>query len=246
MRICFALLCLLCFSAFASEPYVVSVKHDTELRTYAAQPRLSDVLEFTKDAVWYWPSVALFADDREVQYQQQRLLNRLNELHFYWLQQKKQHYADTISGLIGQIKTWQVAKRIDLDVNFQLVRFRQEINLRLDHGDYILQLSETRPDTVLLQGAIVAAGERQYQNTAMAKQYLLSEKRLAGAERSWVYIIQPTGKIVKTGIAYWNGQQHQPAPGAIIFLPLQNKLLPEPWQHLNEEILAVAVNRMLP
>ncbi|CAM3863427.1 capsule biosynthesis GfcC family protein [Rheinheimera salexigens] len=207
-------------------------------------PRLTDVLSpvaLTEN--WYWPVSALYnTDDTTAQLLLQRVLQQLDEL--------QQEYAadidkqQAIISMVSQIKSWQLATRVFIPIEYDLARVSAEFNPKFMPGNYQLRLYK-RPSHITLFGLVKQPGKSTHINAGNVKQYLTEFSSLAAADSNTLYLIQPDGSIIKETVAAWQQTTIEAMPGAQLFVPFKLGLFSTRWQRLNQDILALARHRVL-
>lgn len=99
-------------------------------------------------------------------------------------------------------------------------------NPLLAAGDRIIY--PQRPVDVRVSGAVQAECRLPFVGMATARHYLAGCAAGRFADRDWIYVIQPDGRVTKEGVALWNRDEQQPlAPGAVIYVPLDPRWLPK-------------------
>ncbi|UJF22343.1 capsule biosynthesis GfcC family protein [Shewanella sp. OMA3-2] len=180
----------------------------------------------------YWLSAGLYDSKTAVQFQQkqQKILNSL-----------KTQYADmghpqNISAL-KTLSSWvhksHFIKREFIPLDFDTIRLKKALNPLLA-GKYLLTLP-TKPDYVLVLGAVEKNGPLPFKANQQATAYIDLAMPINDSENSFAWLIQPDGKVERYPIAYWNQHHIDIAPGAIIYLNFQGVRDNEP--ELNSAIL---------
>ncbi len=82
-----------------------------------------------------------------------------------------------------------------------------------------------RPSTVRVVGAVRAPCTLALQPLRPASAYLAACARDALADRDWVWVIQPDGRVFREGVADWNRSAPLSlAPGAMVYVPIEVRL----------------------
>lgn len=227
----------------------VNVQINQQLFQYAFDnkalaPRLADVL--TPVALqnnWYWPASALYkTDDNAAQLLQQQVLQQLSALQLEYAADAKLQHA--LSRMAAQVKSWQLATRIFIPIDYDFARAVAKLNPRFTAGDYLLQLYP-RPAQITVLGLVQQPGKISHKNAASVAAYTDEFKLLPAAATDILYVIQPDGRIDKVTVAAWQQPTIEAMPGAQLFVPFKPALFSAKWQNLNQSILALARHRVL-
>ncbi|WP_434939644.1 capsule biosynthesis GfcC family protein [Shewanella sp. HL-SH8] len=180
----------------------------------------------------YWLSAGLYDSKTETQFQQkqQKILNSLKTKYTDMGQPQNINALKSLSSWINGNK---FIKREFIPLDFDSIRLKQELNPLLT-GQYLLTLP-TKPDSVLVLGAVEENGPLPFKANQPATAYLDLAMPINDSENSFAWLIQPDGKVTSYPIAYWNQQHIDIAPGAIIYLDFQGVRDNEP--ELNSAIL---------
>lgn len=107
-------------------------------------------------------------------------------------------------------------------------------NALLEPGDHLIY--PTRPDQVRVMGAVNTDCALVFDVTLKLKDYLRQCPAHPAADRNTVYIIQPDAQIEEVGIAYWNAQPLNIAVGAVIYRPVNVRMLSVDTPDLNRDM----------
>lgn len=111
-------------------------------------------------------------------------------------------------------------------------------------GDRLIYPS--RPETVTVTGAVSRPCTLPHSFSSDALIYREACGVLRVASRDDVYIIQPDGHIQKLGIALWNrGEPVHLAPGATVFVPLDNNRIKSVAPDINEDAVRFLATQVL-
>jgi hypothetical protein len=205
------------------------------------QPRLDEVLApIALQQSWYWPATSLYRlNNSDIEQLRVALLQQIDEL--------KLHVAPVLqtelTALQLQLKSWQLAERIAITIDYDLARAQAPFNPRFEPGVYKLQLF-TRPTTVVFWGAVQKTLTLSHSGATAVAEYLPALQRSAFADNSTVFIIQPNGQIIETGVASWNRQHSEAMPGAQVFIPFASDWFSSDMNKLNKNLLALALHRV--
>lgn len=218
----------------------VKVKLNGTPYLFDTAPRLSDVLApvaFQKQ--WYWPATKLFKQSSvDVDKQRSRLLGLLATQG-----RENDQHKSTFQSIINQLKSWKLADRIMMQVDFEWARYSLPNNPRFTPGAFHLLLSE-RPTHLYVFGAVQTPKRIDYQNNTCIEHIVENIESAPFADRSYVYLISPQGKVQKAPVAYWNRQCVIPMPGSMLYVPLQEHTLFSTISDINKDIATLAANRI--
>lgn len=180
----------------------------------------------------YWLSAGLYDYATEVHFQQQKQ-QILALLKTQYTDMGQPQNINALKTLSSWIQKSQFIKREFIPLDFDTIRLKKELNPLLT-GQYLLTLP-TKPDSVLVLGAVEKNGPLPFKANQPATAYLDLAMPINDSENSFAWLIQPDGKVSSYPIAYWNQQHIDIAPGAIIYLDFQGVRDNEP--ELNSAIL---------
>ncbi|KKO49354.1 hypothetical protein VT06_07565 [Arsukibacterium sp. MJ3] len=229
-------------SSFAT----VEITLNNTVYQFENEPRLDEVLApIALQQNWYWPATKLYrVNNSDIEQQRIALLQQIDEL--------KLHVGPALqtelTALQLQLKSWQLATRIVITIDYDLARAQAPFNPRFEPGVYKLQLF-ARPSTVVFWGAVQKTLTLSHSGATAVAEYLPALQRSSFADSSTVFIIQPNGQIIETGIALWNRQHIEAMPGAQVFIPFATANFTAMWftadmDTLNKNLLALALHRV--
>lgn len=117
-------------------------------------------------------------------------------------------------------------------------------NRRLQDGDRLRV--PARPDHIVVLGLVRQELRLPYRHGQLAAAYLAQAERCPEADRSYAWVIYPDGQTRRIGIAYWNEEPVNLAPGARLFVPLAGKRWDNAPQALNGQIAEFLATQPLP
>lgn len=118
-------------------------------------------------------------------------------------------------------------------------------NRLLDDGDRLL--FPPRPWQIRITGAVRIDCHLPFSGLQPAVDYLRDCPRHPAADPDWLYLIQPDGQISRLGIGAWNRDPDQVlAPGAVLYVPLDESALMELAEDLNREMARFIATQPLP
>ncbi|WP_414829202.1 capsule biosynthesis GfcC family protein [Alteromonas sp. H39] len=235
------LLCLLSTSTHAA----VEVQINQLQFSYPEPVRLAKVLEpISASSDWYWPASAIYrTDDDSAEQLRTQLLKQIADLKAE--REPADRLYQALSKIEEQVNAWTLATRVVRTINYDAARLDPKQNPQLNEGRYMIRLMP-RPDSVHLSGAVMRAGSYQHKSQVSTPAYLASISMLDVAEPDYVYVIRPSGEIMRVGIAYWNGTYNQLMPGSQVIVPVFSTIFSPSLAKVNESLAQLAVHRVLP
>ncbi len=221
----------------------VTIKINGQLFEYAQPVRMEQVLTPVANTQnWYWPASQLFETDApELAAKHDSVVKDINRLGTSALGGVD---SAQLKGLLQQIQYWHMAKRIHIDISFDMARLNPAKNRQFNTGNYLLNLS-TRPSSVAVFGMVKQPLSVPNSGRETVNDILDSVALADGADNDYVYVITPGGDIEKRGIAYWNRSSKPLMPGSQIYVPIFESVLSPAIAKLNQNIAELAVNRVL-
>lgn len=215
---------------------------------FVEQPRLSDVVaNVNTNADLYWPSASFYSlsavEVQSLQHQKTSLLQRLTALHTYYVQREDEALAGTVNKIIQEIEPLQLAKKIVLPLDPDVVRIKSALNPKIDSGEYLLTVT-ARPSSVALYGAVKPA-KTSLLNASQAADYLDNLELLAGASSSFLYVLPANAEPFMAKVGLWNREFSSVPAGASVFIPLELRHLPSEFEDINQQIVDVLVHKVV-
>lgn len=240
LRLNLAACCVFAVTALANS--TVTVTLNGQINNYAYSPRLTEVLApLALTQEWYWPASRLYRiDNTEPEALRKQVLDKLAKLSL----EAEKPLQQAFQMLAADIESWHLAKRVAINLDFDLARVNPSANPRFEPGQYHLTLS-TRPTQVHIFGAINRTVEVPHLGSALVPQYLSQLQLSPFADRQRVWIMQPDATFNEVLIQAWANQSAQVMPGAVIFIPFAANIFNKDIDRLNTLLLALAVNRVL-
>lgn len=240
LRLSLVACCIFAVTAFANN--AVSVTVNGQISNYAYSPRLTEVLApVALTQQWYWPASRLYrTDSTEPEILRKQVLEEIDKLS----SEAKEPLQQTYQMLAADIRNWRLAKRIPINLDFDLARINPVSNPRFEPGQYNLTLS-TRPTQVYIFGAINRTVEMPHLGSALVDQYLIQLHISSFADKQRVWVMQPDATFNETLIQSWANKPASVMPGAVIFIPFAANVFNKEIDKLNTLLLALAVNRVL-
>jgi len=218
----------------------VKVTLNKTIYQYDATPRLADVLVPAFGvAQWYWPSSQLFRlNSTDYEATRDSLIALLSKDNTASKNVLKAHQH-----LLGQINEWQLADRVQIEIDFERARYSLAHNPQFEAGEYLLTLSE-RPKSLFIFGAVATPKSIVYEDNQCIQETIKGIQRYVGADLDKVFIISPDGKIAPATIAYWNKRCVVAMPGSSIYVPLQENQWFQKAAMINQQMALLSVNRI--
>lgn len=233
-----------CVAGYAADTpaakVVVVVNGKTQ--QFVTSPRLVDVLApVAFDQPWYWPASKLFrANTSEPELQKQQTLLLLQQL----IEKASGSNQVSLQVLASEIAAWQVAQRVSIKIDYERARVQLAFNPRFEAGHYQLLL-QPRPNDVLFFGALSRSTNLDHRSATPLQYYLNDLPFSKNADRQNLYIIQPHGQVVRVTWQQLREQHIEVIPGAMVFVPFRTSWFSGDFARLNQQILALAVNRVI-
>lgn len=195
------------------------------------QPRLADS---------WWPGAVISERQASAAADQQHkaLLARLTGL----AGQETGDTAAAISAVRQQLQAIQVTGRQLINLDPDEVRVAEKGNPTLE-GEYSLWIT-LQPTTVTVMGLVSAPGKKPFTPGRSLSSYLDDQSLLAGAERSYAWVVYPDGRTQKAPVAYWNKRHIEPMPGSVIFVGFADHFWTKAYDGLNTDILHSLTHRI--
>ncbi len=118
-----------------------------------------------------------------------------------------------------KLQSMQFSDRYSASIDPDFTRLSIENNPRL-FGHYSLTLN-TVPSQVTILGNVIKPGALPWAPRKPIQQYL-EQAQLINPAIGNIWVIQPDGKIYHPPVGYWNSKPFNIAPGAILYIPLEN------------------------
>lgn len=184
----------------------------------------------------YWPSAALFVASDDVILRKQHLIRALTDR----LTQLPKGAADQhyLANFVATLSTMQVARRVELVVDFERSRRIKKFNPLLSQGQFYLSAKPTSPNIMLL-GAVEQSKALLSNTEVKLVESLYTDFANSSANNSWIFWSMDGANWQKTGIAYWNSQPINLAAGAILYIPFSSSVLGDDAELINQQILLV-------
>ncbi|UUM30041.1 capsule biosynthesis GfcC family protein [Vibrio japonicus] len=212
-----ALIAVSSVSAYANE-LVVEIPSDGITLQYPQSVRLEQVLS---DAIQHSKSSDLLSFPLNKQLFDITKENEANQLKTSVLEelsdlsQKKKKLRTSIELVINQIKRWDVGYRVQVSLDYDLIRLALEKNPRLS-GKFELLLP-SREEAFTVEGLVFSPQKIKLNQASSASEYLSQVNKLSSAHKSEAWIIYSDGHFIRSGYAYWNKEPTQLTPGSVVF-----------------------------
>ncbi|EOL8959152.1 capsule biosynthesis GfcC D2 domain-containing protein [Cronobacter dublinensis] len=227
------------FSAFADGTITVYRDHAQPLKVSGAK-HLADLVSQPQLAGSWWLGAVISERQASVEAQakHQVLLSRLASL----AAEEGGEDGAAINRVRQQLQAMKVTGRQRVILDPDRVRVRAKNNPPLE-GDYELWVGQ-QPSTITLTGLISSPGKKIFTPGKPVTDYLDEVSRLSGAERSYAWLIQPTGRVEKVPVAYWNKRHVEPMPGSILYVGFADHTFTSAYDGLNEQIISSLTHRI--
>ncbi|MGP3593617.1 capsule biosynthesis GfcC D2 domain-containing protein [Vagococcus sp. WN89Y] len=226
--------------AFAAGTVDVYASGEAKPKTLTNAERLLDLVGQPRLANSWWPGAVISEQQATVEQQarHQALLARLSAL----AADESGRSAAAINALRQQLQAVKVTGRQIVNLDPDYVRTHRLANRTL-LGQYTLWVG-AQPSTVSVIGLVSRPGNKPFTPGRDVVSYLDEMDLLSGAERSYAWVIYPTGKTQKVPVAYWNRRHVEPMPGSVIFVGFAPGLWSNKYDELNADILQSLTHRI--
>ncbi|MBU3004231.1 capsule biosynthesis GfcC family protein [Paraglaciecola arctica] len=237
-------LLLICSVAFNLVMASVTVTMQQQQYHYDHTPRLIEILPpLANKQNLYWPAAVLYQlDTTHLEEKRKLVLQQLASL-------EKDHQEDdseialSLQQLQATIKSWRLARRLPIKIDYDLARIVAAANPQLPEGNYLLAVAP-RSKTVQLFGAVNKTSNLPHLDHADASEYLTNQHLSKLADKDTVIIIQADGREIKAPVAYWNKTHQEVMPGSQLFVPFKHSLFHPEFTSINQQIVTLALNRV--
>lgn len=184
----------------------------------------------------HWPCASISTPtlDKHLLVRKQALLARLDMLARQLLNDHRAALAMDVRQLRQQLDQWLQHAAINVTLDPDRLRIRQEENALLE-GAYRLYLPSCERGLLLL-GAVQAPGRQPLMPGQWLADYLAHHAAQPWADSSWAWYLDSRGAARKIGIDYWNRKHTEAADGAVLFLGFDEDLLPDEFRGINQAV----------
>ena len=172
---------------------------------------------------------------------QQQYLSVQNQLKA-WAATESGDTRQTLNNVIKQLQGLRITGRQFTTMDADLILNNNAANRKLQ-GEYYV-FTATRPDKVLLLGAVRGAGKLPWVAGRSVREYLADHQFLSGANLSDAVVIDPDGTVRVAPFAYWNYRHVEAQPGSVIWVGFSHWALPRQYKNLNQNIISVLAHRI--
>lgn len=227
-------------SIFTAGTVKVFSDGSSEAKTLTGAEHLIDLVGQPQLANSWWPGAVINGEltTAAALRQQQALLTRLAEL----AAGSSADDAAAINALRQQIQALKVTGRQKINLDPDIVRVAEHGNPPLQ-GNYTLWAGMP-PSTVTLFGLISRPGKQSLTPGRNVASYLSDQSPLNGADRSYAWMVYPSGRTQKAPVVYWNKRHVELMPGSIIYAGLADSVWSEVPDVLNAGIPQALVQRI--
>jgi hypothetical protein len=241
IKLCVALLmCLSTPLAWSAGTVKVYTPDSNEPKTLSNVERLIDLVGQPRLVNSWWQGAVIGECQATVLTEQQHkaLLARLTAL----AGQASDDDVAAINTLRQQLQAITVTGRQLVSLDPDEVRVAERGNPTL-LGDYTLWVP-AKPTTVTVMGLVSSPGKKPFTPGRDVASYLDDQSLLAGAERSYAWVVYPDGRTQNVPVAYWNKRHVEPMPGSVIFVGFADHFWTKAYDGLNADILHSLTHRI--
>lgn len=226
-------------SVFAAGTVKVFSNGSSEAKTLTGAEHLIDLVGQPRLANSWWPGAVISEElaTAAALRQQQALLTRLAEL----AADSSADDAAAINALRQQIQALKVTGR-QKSILILISSALPNAVTRRCRATTRCGSERRRPRSRCSGLSVVLASSHSLQVAtwrAISDQSLLS-----GADRSYAWVVYPSGRTQKAPVAYWNKRHVEPMPGSIIYVGLADSVWSETPDALNADILQTLTQRI--
>ncbi|RJX67161.1 hypothetical protein DZ860_19285 [Vibrio sinensis] len=164
----------------------------------------------------------------------QKVIERLQ-----YVQKSDDTLAQSAQLLQQQIQHWDVGYRLNISLDYDLVRLFTKNNPVMD-GDFEL-ITPIRKESVFIEGLLFKPHSAPLSSTKPLHDYLSDAYLLSSAHQSYVWVIYPDGKYKRVGYAAWNEESINLTPNTSIFIGMDSDT--PAWSELEEDIVKLITMR---
>ncbi|CAM4329652.1 MULTISPECIES: capsule biosynthesis GfcC D2 domain-containing protein [Lelliottia] len=226
--------------AWSAGTVKVYTSESKEPKTLSNAEHLIDLVGQPRLANSWWPGAVISERQASVVAEQKHkaLLARLTGL----AGQETGDTAAAINAVRQQLQAIDVTGRQLVNLDPDKVRVVENGNPTLE-GEYSLWIAP-QPTTVTVMGLVSNPGEKPFTPGRDLASYLDDQSLLAGAERSYAWVVYPDGRTQKAPVAYWNKRHIEPMPGSVIFVGFADHFWTKAYDGLNTDILHSLTHRI--
>ncbi|MCC5450243.1 capsule biosynthesis GfcC family protein [Rheinheimera sp. UJ51] len=227
--------------AVSANTPLVNVTINHQAYSFETAPRLAEVLKpLAEQDDWYWPATRLYrANSPFIEQQRQQTLDFIAQL----IDTTDMPLRALLAQLHVDIKSWNLAERVPLTIDYDLARTVPAFNPRFEKGSYQLFIAK-RPTDVHFWGAIPITVSLPHRSAAPASSYITELQQNQFKDTDRVFIMQPDGEVIEVGVQLWNKQHIEIMPGSMVFIPFATHWFTSELTELNRQLLALAVHRI--
>lgn len=203
--------------------------------------RLDTVLAVTgMTADVYWPAAALYTPaTAEIEALRLRTLQ-----HIQYLRSGAPANEQQVLLRLGEhIKSWRLAKRQKIVIDYDRARLSVEHNPLLMVGNYLLHAAE-RPKTIFVFGAIQNTEQVVPHVSALPAQGYLKNVVLENADANSLHLLQADGRRIDIMLAGSIRELQEAQPGAMLFVPFSSPIFDRGFSELNRLIIELMQYRI--
>ncbi|POZ15424.1 hypothetical protein C3Z09_15040 [Lelliottia aquatilis] len=226
--------------AWSAGTVKVYTSESKEPKTLSNAEHLIDLVGQPRLANSWWPGAVISERQASVVAEQKHkaLLARLTGL----AGQETGDTAAAINAVRQQLQAIDVTGRQLVNLDPDKVRVVENGNPPLE-GEYSLWIAP-QPTTVTVMGLVSNPGEKPFTPGRDLASYLDDQSLLAGAERSYAWVVYPDARTQKAPVAYWNKRHIEPMPGSVIFVGFADHFWTKAYDGLNTDILHSLTHRI--
>lgn len=196
------------------------------------------------DAFWLGAHYARRARAPEQAQLKAELLAGLRERRTSATSDRADDTAACLDKLAHKIISLPVTGRLPQTLDPYVLELDPRANRRLQEGDSLIV--PARPSHIVIHGLVRHELRLPYRHGQLASEYLAQAERCAGADLSHAWLIYPDGTTRRIGVAYWNEEPANLAPGARLVVPLAEDRWDDAAHILNARMADFLATQPLP
>jgi hypothetical protein len=178
---------------------------------FAAPLRLTRAIRYAK------PKASAFRDGFSLERQSQKIEQARYKKMLLTVLQQLNHTSHCAANLYQLLKRMPVTGRMRIETTLDGLFLVSHANPLLQPGDTLyLPALPTYIEVIGWAGNKKLNFKSDYLLTDYLKKLVYSQF----AEKNFVYVITPAGKVDKVKVAYWNRKNYLVAPGSLIYVPI--------------------------
>jgi hypothetical protein len=237
------LIVLLLISLASKTLASTKIHYNEQELAFDTSPRLSDVLaKIPNKPLVYWPAATLYLKSKgTLEVTRRKAISKLA------IQSTNKQTSNMLKRLERDITSWKLGKRMSVSLDYDLARTVNAHNPVITKGNYILKAGP-RSKVINIFGAINSDVKQVqlHRNHTPVSDYINNNMLSTHADKKRVILIQADGRIIQISTLDWNKKTLEIMPGSQIYIPFKTTFWDSHAKSLNQQIVTLAANRVLP